>query len=163
MADGNETGKASVQRFVFRRLIQPYWRLQRGLTLGAQGIVVDGQDRVLLVRHSYRPGWCFPGGGVEKGETVLTALARELDEEAGIAIEGAPEMVGVYSNARSFRGDHIVLFVVRSWRRLRVPQPNNEIVACDFFGASLPPDGCDAATARRLGEVFGGGPRDEYW
>ena len=163
MADGGKSGKASAQRFVFRRVIQPYWRMQRGLTLGAQGVVVDGDGRVLLVRHSYKPGWCFPGGGVEKGETVMTALGRELDEEAGVALDGMPEIVGIYSNDRAFKGDHIVLFLVRSWRRLRVPEPNREIVAHDLFPVAPPPDGCDPATARRLAEVFGGAPRDEFW
>jgi ADP-ribose pyrophosphatase YjhB (NUDIX family) len=155
--------RTATQKLVLRRVLQPYWRLQRSLTMGAQGVIIDGEGRVLLVRHTYKPGWCFPGGGVEKGETVLTALGREMAEECGVVIDGAPELWGIYSNTRAFPNDHVVLFVIRQWHRTHVPAPNNEIAAQDFFVPSPPPEGCDGATARRLAEVFGSGARDEMW
>ena len=87
------------------------------MTLGAQGVVIDGDDRVLLVRHSYRPGWFFPGGGVEWGETIETALQRELEEEVGVSLTAPPRLHGVFANFTSFPGDHIAVFVMRDWRR----------------------------------------------
>ncbi len=157
------SSREAAQKFIYRRLMQPVWRFQRSLTLGAQGVVIDGEGRVLLVRHTYKPGWCFPGGGVEKGETVLTALTRELHEECGVAVDGTPDIFGIYSNARNFPGDHVVLFVVRNWHRTHVPAPNSEIEAHDFFAVRPPPSGCAPATERRLDEVFGVAVRDPLW
>jgi ADP-ribose pyrophosphatase YjhB (NUDIX family) len=44
----------------------------------------DEQDRVLLVKPTYKPGWDIPGGYVEPGETPKQAAAREVKEELGI-------------------------------------------------------------------------------
>ena len=54
----------------------------RAVTLGVRAIVLDG-DSVLLVRHTYRPGWFLPGGGVERGASAAAAVLRALPEEGG--------------------------------------------------------------------------------
>lgn len=145
------------------KLIQRYWRISRGLTLGAQGLVIDAQDRVLLIRHTYRPGWHFPGGGVERRETVETALARELKEEAGIVLTGTPELFGLYANFCIYPSDHVALYLVRDWQQPVAPQASYEIAAHAFFPRdALPPD-INPSTARRLREAFEGTKRDAMW
>jgi ADP-ribose pyrophosphatase YjhB (NUDIX family) len=50
------------------------------------GALIRWHDRILLCRQE-KPGreyWLLPGGGVEGGETLETALRRELDEELGL-------------------------------------------------------------------------------
>jgi ADP-ribose pyrophosphatase YjhB (NUDIX family) len=144
-------------------LFQQYWRWTRSHTLGAEGIVIDADGRVLLVRHGYRPGWHFPGGGVEKNEAVISALERELMEETGVEVIGAPELFGVFSNAKLFPGDQVVVYVVRTWRRPSIPAPNKEIAEQRFFAPNELPDGLAKGTRRRLAELFEGKPRDPLW
>lgn len=57
----------------------------------AVGAVTNPAGQVLIAQRppdSHQGGlWEFPGGKLEPGESVLSALARELDEELGITIE----------------------------------------------------------------------------
>lgn len=148
---------------MIRKTLQRYWRYSRGLTLGAQGAVFDADNRVLLIRHTYRPGWHFPGGGVEKRETVEEALRRELHEEAGIEITGPPDLFGLYANHVFFPDDHIALFVVRAWRQEAVPKPNAEIAEQAMFPCDALPDNVNAPTRERILEITGARPRRAHW
>ena len=144
-------------------LFRPIWRMRRGLTLGAQGAVIDAEGRVLLVRHGYRPGWWFPGGGVEWGETLLLALTRELEEEVGVTLTGEPELHGIFSNFASFRGDHIAVFVVRHWRRQGDYYKRGEIAEAAMFAPEDLPEPIDAGTRARIKEIFDKAPLRALW
>ena len=145
-----------------RRALHTWFRLRRGLTLGVRGLVRDAQGRVLLIRHTYSRGWHFPGGGVERREAAEEALARELAEEAGIELAGKPHLFGIYSNEDQFAGDHILLFIIGSYRQLDW-RPTREIADARFFDPSDLPHETTARTQRRIAEVIAGRDPSLMW
>ena len=139
-----------------RRLLHLYWRFTRGVTLGVRAVVLDRDDRVFLVRHSYVAGWHLPGGGVEVGETFGDALRRELAEEGRIELAGDPALHGIFLNSHVSRRDHVAVYLVRQFTQDRLPEPNREIVACGFFEASALPAETTDGTRLRIAEVLQG-------
>jgi ADP-ribose pyrophosphatase YjhB (NUDIX family) len=137
-----------------RHVLHFYWRFARGMTLGVRAVVVDGNDRVFLVKHSYVAGWHLPGGGVEVGETCDHALARELQEEGRIVLIGAAALHGIFFNRRVSRRDHVAVYVVRAFRQDGLPEPNREIIDCGFFAREALPADTTKGTRLRIAEVL---------
>jgi ADP-ribose pyrophosphatase YjhB (NUDIX family) len=138
-------------------------RISRGMTLGVRAVLLDG-GTVVLVRHSYLPGWYLPGGGVEPGETLGGALRREIREEAGAMLTGPAQLFAIYRNGEADRRDHVALYVCRDW----TPVPGGwrrsaEIVALERFPCEALPAEATRATRARLAEVLGGMPPAEDW
>lgn len=138
----------------------------RAMTLGVRGLVIDPDGRVLLVRHTYLPGWYLPGGGVDPGETLGEAVVREIAEETGVVVAETPRLVSMYLNRRASRRDHVAFFVVRLADRLDAAAlrgPAHEIAEVGVFSRDRLPEGVTAATRRRLAEVFDGLPAAAEW
>lgn len=70
------------------RVLRPWWFVTRPRTRGMKVVVRCG-DEVLLIQHTYarRGQWDLPGGFLRPGEDPEVALARELEEELGVAAE----------------------------------------------------------------------------
>lgn len=105
--------------------------------LGAFAVLRRG-DRILMVENDRvvrgvrTTTWDLPGGQVEPGEFVLEALARELDEELGISMQGAPEFLFVQEGERIAGGarNHAwrsFFFAVEEYRG--EPRAGSEILA----------------------------------
>ncbi|MFI7100667.1 NUDIX domain-containing protein [Streptomyces sp. NPDC050161] len=62
-------------------------------TLAAGVLLFDDEDRVLLVDPTYKPGWEFPGGIVEHGESPTRAGIREVAEELGLRLPRTPRLL----------------------------------------------------------------------
>ena len=148
---------------LLRRIFHLYWRINRGMTLGVRAVVLDGEKRVFLVKHSYVAGWHLPGGGVEVGEAFLDALRRELMEEGRIELTGEPVLHGLFFNSHVSRRDHVAVYVVRQFSQDHLPKPNHEIVACGFFAADALPEETTGGTRLRIAEVLDGRPPIGTW
>jgi 8-oxo-dGTP pyrophosphatase MutT (NUDIX family) len=146
-----------------RRGFHLYWRMSRGLTLGVRGLVIDEAGRIFLVKHTYVRGWHLPGGGVEPGETLIDALARELKEEGNIDLVETPALHAVYFNKGVSQRDHVALFVVDAFRQPAPPVPDHEIMAHGFFAPDALPDDTVASVRARVAEVLMRAPLSQRW
>lgn len=148
---------------LLRRIFHTYFLFVRGMTLGVRAVVLDADNRVFLVRHSYVSGWYLPGGGVDYGETMEQAMRRELKEEGDIDVTGEAVLHGIFLNSHVSRRDHVAVYVVRQFRQERLPAPNREIAECGFFAISALPEGTTSGTRLRLAEVLDGKPLMPTW
>ncbi|MFO1060201.1 MAG: NUDIX domain-containing protein [Dongiaceae bacterium] len=132
-----------------------YWRVARPRTLGVRALVLDPDDRIVLVRHVGGRLWGLPGGGVRKGEGFAAALARELGEELAIAGFAVERLLGAYHSRREGKDDHILVLVVRldaaAAAAVRVAD-GWEIAAAEWFALDRLPELLSPATGRRIAE-----------
>jgi 8-oxo-dGTP pyrophosphatase MutT (NUDIX family) len=146
------------------RFFHLYFLLTRPMTLGVRGVVYDRQQNaVFLIRHTYVPGWQLPGGGVEPGESALTALRRELEEEGNIEFDSAPALRSLHYNRHASRRDHVAVYLVEGFRQTAPKLPDREIAASGFFPLDRLPELTTPGTRRRLAEIFGGEPPSHDW
>ena len=68
----------------FRALLNSFLPRKRAI---AQMLLRDPDDRVLLCQLTYKRDWDLPGGVVEVGESPMTAVAREVEEELDLTVE----------------------------------------------------------------------------
>jgi 8-oxo-dGTP pyrophosphatase MutT (NUDIX family) len=94
----------------------------------AAALIDDDEGRLLLVRKTGTPWFMQAGGKIEPGETAITALARELREEIGLALnlEGA-RYLGRFSAPAANEADHLVEAEIFHIRLSHNPAPAAEI------------------------------------
>lgn len=133
------------------------------MTVGARVMVVDG-DKVLLIRHTYVPGWQFPGGGVGPGETFEEAGARETLEETGYRVIGPMTLFGLYHNTSVVTNrDHVALYVATAFEHEFTRKADHEIAEVGWFDRHALPEGVTPATSQRIDEYFDGVEKRAVW
>lgn len=96
------SGRAMLRGLMLKNVLGVLWRntpkklrrwsarrFQLRFTVSVGAIVVDDQERVLLLKHVFRTGsgWGVPGGFINEGEQPEAAIRRELFEETGLELE----------------------------------------------------------------------------
>src|SRR5690606_31118654 len=140
---------------IARPVLRLYWRIRRPLTAGVRGIVFDAEGRVLLIRHTYVAGWCLPGGGVERGETMLTAPRGQCDEEVGVTMSAEVRLIGLYATFRESKSIQVGLCAVAAGTYDHAPRRSPEIAEGGLFPLAALPDGVTPSTHRRIAEATG--------
>lgn len=164
MVENRKLGEGFRQLFrnIAKRIVHRFFFLRRGMTLGVRAACFDDEGRIFLVRHTYVSGWHMPGGGVERGETGLQALHKEIREEGNLVATSVPQLVHVYFNNRTSDRDHVLLYRL-SVRQTAVKVSDREIAESGFFPLDALPDGTTPATRRRLADLTGDALPDYYW
>lgn len=68
-----------------------------GVRPSVSAVIFDRRRRLLLQQRSDGGQWGLPGGSVEIGESLATAVVREVREETGLIVTPR-RLVGVYSD-----------------------------------------------------------------
>ena len=136
--------------FIFKNIICLVFNIK---TIGVRALVVT-ETEVLLVRHTYCPEWWLTvGGGLEKRETPLDGLKREVTEEIGLEIKEA-HLTGVYLNNIQGRQDYVLYYIIKGPKFIPILCPH-EILEARWFSFSDLPENISPATQRRVDEYLG--------
>lgn len=144
------------------RIVRTLQWLLGASTVGVRTLVINPQNQVLLIRHTYMAGWHFPGGGVLSGEPVQPAAIRELREETCLQAEGDIELFGVYFHKVMKVNDYIALYIVKNFSQLEFCS-SPEIAEIQWFNLDNLPPGITASTQKRLIEYFNKQPKSDFW
>ncbi len=137
-----------------RRCFARFTNTRFSVTAGA--IVLDNQERVLLLKHVFRSGsgWGIPGGFVQAGEQPEEAVRRELREEVGLELV-AVEMVLVRTLKRIPQME-----IVFRCRAQGAPRPQSvEIIEADWFRLDELPEMLSSDQRSLINRVLGRGAK----
>jgi 8-oxo-dGTP diphosphatase len=120
-----------------------YWRLVKPRRFGVKVAVTRGPE-ILLVRHTYAPGWALPGGGYRPGrETPEQAGRREVRQEVGIEV-GDVGVLGTYQSTAEHKRDTITCLWTKTSATASVSSA--EISEVRWFPVDALPDGLGSVT-----------------
>lgn len=109
--------------------------------VGIVAVARTPDGRLLLVRRADNGMWGLPGGTLEWGETFVTGLGRELDEEAGVVEHEVRRVLGAWSEPMRDPRFHAVTIGVECAVAPPVKPPKNRLEILEarlFADADVP-------------------------
>lgn len=110
--------------------------------VGIVAVARTPDGRLLLVRRGDNGAWGLPGGTLEWGETLVTGLGRELEEEAGVVEHEVVRVLGAWSDPMRDPRFHAVTIGVACAVAPPVKPPSNRLEIREvklFDDADVPP------------------------
>ncbi|MFI4937939.1 MAG: NUDIX domain-containing protein [Candidatus Berkiellales bacterium] len=147
---------------IFNRIKRTLQRCFHFSTVGVRALVINANQEILLVEHSYQEGWYLPGGGVDHLESPKAAIIRELQEETGVIVKGEPQLLAVYANQIHGASDYPILYLVKDYE-IQSKQLCREIKNIGWFAKDNLPSKVSESTKRRIVEFFNHQPFSERW
>lgn len=137
-------------------------KISRPMTLGVRIAAFNKQGEVFLVKHTYVDGWHFPGGGVERNQTMLQAMRDELRQEGNLICVSDPKIIGMYHNRKYSNRDHVAFYSCQVEQE-EIKPSDMEIAESNFFSVDELPEETTMAVIARLNEMKGEQPISEVW
>lgn len=129
-------------------------------TIGARILLIK-DNKILLVKHTYQQGWYTIGGAVERGESPLEAINRELEEEVGVKLNEPPKLFSIYYSNLEKRDDYVVLYTANHFSQddSRSPEiSDKKWFSIDDLSGEVTP-----ATRRRINEYLNRQTISDRW
>lgn len=155
-----------LRHLFFQTLIRCHRTLQSwtgASTVGVRILVINPKNEILLVEHTYVEGWHFPGGGVNRNESMHAAAKRELFEEAGVIATKTLSIFNIYHHDIHGVTDYPILFVTRDFEINKNAVLSPEIKQANWFSLTTLPPTITESTQSRINEYFHQAPVSEVW
>lgn len=134
-------------------LLTIYWALFKVTTIGVR-VMVEHNGKVLLIKHSYRKGYHFPGGGVRRAEEFDHAGIREVFEETGLVIDKL-QLVSVYRNFLENKNNCVLIYRAGSVINPQELKADGiEITEAIWIDPQKPPEEASYFTKQALASLF---------
>ena len=118
---------------------------KKGFSIGAFGVIIAKNKKVLLAKRRDYPLWNLPGGGVNTGENPNEAVKREVLEEIGAQVEKI-KLCGVYFK----KGRDEIVFTYLTKVKPFTFKPTDEALEINYFSVDRLPENLPESHHQRI-------------